>query len=937
MIEHLRSALGEAYLVERELGGGGMSRVFLAEERALGRKVVIKALPPEIAAAVSAERFRREIQLAASLQHPHIVPVLASGEAGGVLWYSMPHVEGQSLRALLEREGAMAPGQAARLLRDVADALEHAHSKGVVHRDIKPENILLSGNHAVVTDFGIAKALATARHDAAPQATTEGMVIGTPAYMAPEQAAGDTRLDQRADLYALGAVGYEMLAGSPVFTRPTPQGLIAAHIAETPTPLERVKPSTPHQLSQLVMFCLAKDPARRPTAFAVRTTLEALGPAATSSRLRRRMITTGALLLLLLVTSVATGFWPRRSLVSRGLFKDQDRILVAAVLNQTTDPTLGIALTQALRVDLTQSDVLRMVSDQEIQAALSRARQPAGTVLDEALSREIAQREGIKAVVIAEVSPVGTGYLLTARVIAPGEPGELVAVRQNAASADHLLEALGRLSRDLRRKIGESLRSIAATPPLERVTTGSLEALRKYSLGLSAIDIARDLPRGLTLLEEAVALDSGFAMAWRKIGITWSNEGRRPEAVAALTEAFRHRQRLSGQERLWTEASFYSAVTFEDDRAAAAYRGILETDSLDWRAMNNLALIHTRHGRYPAADSLLRRALAIDTLRFSAFGNLSEVLINQGRAAAADSLLRGIRVRFRNVESMDWQDVQTQYALHGHLAAESVVTAMAVQYRDNARSRLNTAEAAGTLAFQRGALALSQRQFQAARREALALDDLESWYDQIFNEAMGLVSTGHPERAVALMDGALREQPPDSVDILDRPYLEAGFLYALAGEVTKARLQLSGFERIPRDLQRREGAFYQSVLALIAMQERRFDAALAHNARIRDPFCPTCQTIERAWIWDRAGQTDSAIGAYRAYMEMPHANRAYTDGLVLPPALLRLAELHEQRGDREQAREFYGRFIDLWKNGDRDVQPRVREARARLAALTEEP
>jgi serine/threonine-protein kinase len=161
LIEHLRLSLGDAYRIERELGGGGMSRVFLAEERALGRQVVIKALPPEIAAAISADRFRREVQLAASLQHPHIVPVLASGEAGGVLWYSMPHVEGQSLRALLEREGALPAVTVTRLLRDVADALEHAHGKGVVHRDIKPENILLSGHHAVVTAFGIAKALAT--------------------------------------------------------------------------------------------------------------------------------------------------------------------------------------------------------------------------------------------------------------------------------------------------------------------------------------------------------------------------------------------------------------------------------------------------------------------------------------------------------------------------------------------------------------------------------------------------------------------------------------------------------------------------------------------------------------------------------------------------------------------------------------------------------
>jgi hypothetical protein len=516
-----------------------MSRVFLAEERALGRKVVIKALPPEIAASISVDRFRREVQLAASLQHPHIVPVLASGEAGGVLWYSMPHVEGQSLRSMLERDGALPAVLVVRLLRDVADALEHAHGKGVVHRDIKPENILLSGNHAVVTDFGIAKALVTARQDQGAGVTTEGLVIGTPAYMAPEQAAGDSHLDQRADLYSLGAVGYEMLAGTPVFTGRTPQALIAAHITEAPAPLDKVKATIPHQLSQLVMFCLAKDPARRPSASAVRTTLESLGPAATTSRRRKLMLTIAAGIVLLAVTSAATGFWPRRSLVARGLFEGHDRILVAEVANRTSDSTLGLALTQALRVDLLQSDIMRVVGDQEIRAALGRMERAPGTRLTDTVSLELAQREGIKAVIAADISPVGSGYLLSARIVSPADGRELVAVRENAADDGELLEALGNLSRELRRRTGESLRSIASTAPLERVTTGSIEALRKYSMGLHALDVQRDNKRGEALLREAIALDSGFAMAWRKLGIRLSNDGKRAQAVAALTAAYR--------------------------------------------------------------------------------------------------------------------------------------------------------------------------------------------------------------------------------------------------------------------------------------------------------------------------------------------------------------------------------------------------------------
>jgi serine/threonine-protein kinase len=222
--ERLQVALGSTYALERELGGGGMARVFVATETALGRRVVVKVLPPELAHAVSAERFRREVQLAAQLRHPLVVPVLAAGEAGGLLYYTMPYVEGESLRQRLAREGALPAAAAARVLRDVLEALACAHRRGVVHRDIKPENVLLDAEsgHALVADFGVAKALTAARTTAHAEGEGEteaadvtvtqvGVTLGTPAYMAPEQAAGEA-VDARADLYAWGVVAYEALA-----------------------------------------------------------------------------------------------------------------------------------------------------------------------------------------------------------------------------------------------------------------------------------------------------------------------------------------------------------------------------------------------------------------------------------------------------------------------------------------------------------------------------------------------------------------------------------------------------------------------------------------------------------------------------------------------------------------------------------------------------
>jgi serine/threonine-protein kinase len=259
--DQLATTLGRAYTLDRELGGGGMSHVFLAEDTTLGRRVVVKVLPREMASGVSIERFKREISLAARLQHPLIVPILSAGEADGLPYYTMPFVEGETLRARLTRSGQCSIAETLRVLREVASALAHAHRKGVVHRDIKPENILLTEDHAVITDFGVAKALSDA---ASTGLTSVGVTLGTPAYMAPEQAAADPATDHRADLYALGLVAYEMLAGQGPFAGKAPQAMIAAQVIETPEPVGHRRAAIPNALAALTMQCLAKHPADRP-------------------------------------------------------------------------------------------------------------------------------------------------------------------------------------------------------------------------------------------------------------------------------------------------------------------------------------------------------------------------------------------------------------------------------------------------------------------------------------------------------------------------------------------------------------------------------------------------------------------------------------------------------------------------------------------------
>jgi serine/threonine-protein kinase len=260
--QRLKDTLSHTYDIERELGGGGMSRVFVAIDRSLGRKVVIKLLSPELIADVNRGRFRREIQVAAQLQHPHIVTLLSAGEHEDLVWYTMPFIAGESLRSAVEKNGPMSITDVVRVLYHVGEALDYAHGEGVIHRDIKAANILRSGTYFLVTDFGVAKALNASMP--ASGMTQTGMAIGTPAYMAPEQLAGDPAADHRIDIYALGLLAYELLNGRSPFAATTPAKVLAAVLSLEPQPLVELRPDVPRSLSELVMKCLAKEPDDRP-------------------------------------------------------------------------------------------------------------------------------------------------------------------------------------------------------------------------------------------------------------------------------------------------------------------------------------------------------------------------------------------------------------------------------------------------------------------------------------------------------------------------------------------------------------------------------------------------------------------------------------------------------------------------------------------------
>jgi serine/threonine protein kinase len=409
--DQLQTTLSDAYRLERELGGGGMSRVFLAEERALGRRVVVKVLSPDLAAGVNFERFKHEILLTARLQHPHIVPVFATGDTEGLPYYTMPFVEGESLRVRLMRAGAMPIAAAVSILRDVARALEFAHGKGVVHRDVKPDNILLTGNTAAVSDFGIAKAL-LASHEATVSApmTEIGVVIGTPQYMAPEQATADAALDHRVDLYALGCVAYELIAGEPPFSGST-ASLIRAHIVDAPPPIATKRADVPEALAALVERCLQKDPDDRPAS--AREILEVLDNLAAAQA--RGSASIGE-------TEVTT-------------------VVVLPFANVTAEQEtdhFADGLTDEVITDLSMIKTLRVISRQS-------AMRLKGTEKD---LRTIARELGARYVLTGSIRRAGSALRITAQLVDARIDAQLWADKFNGTLED-VFEIQERLSRQI--------------------------------------------------------------------------------------------------------------------------------------------------------------------------------------------------------------------------------------------------------------------------------------------------------------------------------------------------------------------------------------------------------------------------------------------------------------------------------------------------------
>ncbi len=653
--DRLQSTLGSAYSVDRELGGGGMSRVFLAHETALGRNVVVKVLSGDAVAGLSADRFAREVRLAASLQHPNIVPVLTTGVADGIPYYTMPYVKGDSLRARMKQTATLPQRQVLSILRDLARALQYAHREGVVHRDIKPENILLSDDAAVVTDFGIAKAISVARttapdHPDPATLTQAGSAIGTPAYMAPEQVAADT-VDNRVDIYAWGLIAYELLTGAHPFAgKTTAAQLLAAQLSQVPAPLGDKAPGIAPALADLVMRCLKKSPDERPaSASELLADLDTPRAARDNVRsptpmLRRRFIIPLAIAVAALFAAGVYAYATKGG--TNDVASARSSVAVLPFADDRADSTetyFGEGIADELMTALGNVPGLRVAS-RTSSIALGRRHD-----LD---IREIARQLGVSAVVEGTVRRAGGQLRVTAQLTNASDGLTLwsqVYERENKdvfAVQDDITQAIVAALRPELAGGGRTLAQRNASGP----GTSDPEAYDLYLRGLYLLERrGAGVGRAAEYFDRAIQKDSGFARAYAglasALGFFPYFMGVPPRRVEARVRAAAERSLqldpTLAEPRVALAMAHWLAYRWKE--AEAEFKAAITADSTS-------AVAHTQYGRYLLSIGQVRFALEefrtarrLDPLAATSSAYLAHSLAYTGDYAAA--LEEGKRAR----------------------------------------------------------------------------------------------------------------------------------------------------------------------------------------------------------------------------------------------------------------------------------------------------
>jgi eukaryotic-like serine/threonine-protein kinase len=692
--ERLQAALGDDYTIVRELGGGGMSHVFLAVERALDRQVVIKLLPADLVGGVGLERFHREILLVAKLQHPHIVPVLRVGDANGVPYFTMPFVAGRSLREMV-REGRVVPtSELIHILHDVATALAYAHGQGIVHRDIKPDNVLISGGSAVVTDFGVAKAVSAARERTTTGGGTLTMLgtsLGTPAYMAPEQTAGDPSTDHRADIYSFGAMAFELFTGMPPFAGRAPAAMLVAQMTEAPPLISQSRADAPAPLVELVRACLEKDPSARPPSAAALTEMLDLAlaavadPALRSGELRSitgtmpipaavprsRPIMWAAIAALVVAGAVGGILWSKRPPASAASDTGAPRSIAVLPLENVggneDDRYFSEGMTDELTSALSKVPGLRVASRTSVFALRKKglgAQEIASTLKVASVLEGTVRRAGDRLRVSAQLTNATDGLSIWSdgyerqmkdvfqvqddianaivsalRVtLAPSQaPGANGVGRGTSDLAAYDLYLRGRFfwnqrgSEALHRAADYFKQAIDRDPKYARAYAGLADALGLLPIyGATPADSAYPLARAAA--ERALSLDSTLAEAHTTLGLILKSTGEWEPSIQAFSRAIALDSNYATAHQWYAESLI---ITGRVEESAVELRRARELEPLSAIVSAELCYSLGLLGRFDEALPLGLRAIELDSTLWAGHAFLAFARLFDGDAKGA--------------------------------------------------------------------------------------------------------------------------------------------------------------------------------------------------------------------------------------------------------------------------------------------------------------